>query len=456
MTAASPVGQLLEPVDLAREDVLEHVEVLDLLLVGDVEEQALGALGELLRLALALVNRLLDRLRGGRAGGAGASSAGRSGRSGAALPGTGTVEASCETPSRPPASLELALLLEQLRDGERVDRLAALVEALDRAEDEPVALAVEVLVGEPDVEDDRVHRPLGDHQGAEHRLLGLEVLRGDVCGCGFHLGPPFRGPAAAAIAPFRNPGVRQTTAADGAPDRFPLTGKEAIPVRARVSFGAHGPIRGRDSARAGAGRPRRRRPGAGGGPRPWCRRRHRGARPDGGGRRRPRGGALGGAGGAALPRRRAPGARPGPPARRRLEGGDRRAARTRPGARGADHRRAVARGPRRLPDGGRHGRDRGALPRVPSSIRRAAGTTPPSPDSPSSTRSPCRRSWSRAARDPFGMPAGGPNRELAEVAGNHGLKADLEASRDRDRRLAADRDRLADPGGPTSPRRRSS
>jgi predicted alpha/beta-hydrolase family hydrolase len=29
--------------------------------------------------------------------------------------------------------------------------------------------------------------------------------------------------------------------------------------------------------------------------------------------------------------------------------------------------------------------------------------------------------------DPFGMPAGGPNREIVEVAGNHGLKADLDA-----------------------------
>ncbi len=28
--------------------------------------------------------------------------------------------------------------------------------------------------------------------------------------------------------------------------------------------------------------------------------------------------------------------------------------------------------------------------------------------------------------DPFGMPAGGPGREIAVVAGNHGLKADLE------------------------------
>ena len=44
--------------------------------------------------------------------------------------------------------------------------------------------------------------------------------------------------------------------------------------------------------------------------------------------------------------------------------------------------------------------------------------------------------------DPFGMPAGGSWRELAVVAGNHGLKADLE-SRGRDRRLAAGRDRLA-------------
>jgi uncharacterized protein len=29
--------------------------------------------------------------------------------------------------------------------------------------------------------------------------------------------------------------------------------------------------------------------------------------------------------------------------------------------------------------------------------------------------------------DPFGMPRGGPDREIVEVAGNHGLKADLDA-----------------------------
>ena len=33
----------------------------------------------------------------------------------------------------------------------------------------------------------------------------------------------------------------------------------------------------------------------------------------------------------------------------------------------------------------------------------------------------------QGASDPFGMPAGGPNRSIVTVPGNHGLKADLEA-----------------------------
>ena len=177
--------ELLEAVDLPREDVLEHVEVLGLLLVGDLEEQLLRPLGELIRLALAVVDRALDLVRGreqtaqqrvllddprvvlGVAGD-------RNGRGevGDRLAATG--------------GLEVARLAEKLRDRERVDRLAALVQRLDRAEDQPVAVAVEVLLSEADVEDDRVHRHLRHHQGAEHRLLGLEVLRWDVGGGGFH------------------------------------------------------------------------------------------------------------------------------------------------------------------------------------------------------------------------------------------------------------------------------
>ena len=33
-------------------------------------------------------------------------------------------------------------------------------------------------------------------------------------------------------------------------------------------------------------------------------------------------------------------------------------------------------------------------------------------------------------RDPFGMPPPGPNREVATVPGDHGLKQDLDAVRD--------------------------
>jgi hypothetical protein len=181
----APARQLLEPVDLAREDVLEHVKVLDLLFVGDVEEQPLGPLGQLHRLALVLVDGLLDRVRGAQ----------QAAQERVLLDDPGVVAGVARHRDggrelgdavAPARLLELALLGEQLRHGERVDWLAALVEPLDRPEDHPVALAVEVLVGEADVEDHRVHRRLGDHQRAEHRFLGLEVLGRYVCLCGRH------------------------------------------------------------------------------------------------------------------------------------------------------------------------------------------------------------------------------------------------------------------------------
>ena len=56
--------ELLEPVDLVVEDVAEDAEVGGLLFVGDFEEQFLGPLGELARLAVALVDPALDLLAG--------------------------------------------------------------------------------------------------------------------------------------------------------------------------------------------------------------------------------------------------------------------------------------------------------------------------------------------------------------------------------------------------------
>ena len=49
-------GELLEPIDLVVEDLVDAAEVARLLLVGDLEEQPLGVLGKLARLAVALAD----------------------------------------------------------------------------------------------------------------------------------------------------------------------------------------------------------------------------------------------------------------------------------------------------------------------------------------------------------------------------------------------------------------
>ena len=74
--------------------------------------------------------------------------------------------------------LELAALLERVDEGDRVDGLALLVEREAGAEDDPVALAVEVGRGE-DL-GDRSDRARREQHRAQHRLLGLEILRRDV------------------------------------------------------------------------------------------------------------------------------------------------------------------------------------------------------------------------------------------------------------------------------------
>ena len=80
--------------------------------------------------------------------------------------------------------LELAVLRQRLGDREDVDRVGVLVQADDRLEDRAVAVAVEVLGLEANVEQDRLDRRLRDHHRPQHRLLGLEVLRGDdAAGC---------------------------------------------------------------------------------------------------------------------------------------------------------------------------------------------------------------------------------------------------------------------------------
>ena len=78
----------------------------------------------------------------------------------------------------PPGALEHALALELGAEGDDVDLLAALVQREDGLVDEAVGVAVEVVGGE-ELDDDRDGVGIDQH-GAEHRLLGLEVVRRQV------------------------------------------------------------------------------------------------------------------------------------------------------------------------------------------------------------------------------------------------------------------------------------
>jgi hypothetical protein len=74
--------------------------------------------------------------------------------------------------------LELPALLERVDEGNGVDWLPLLVQRKAGTEDDPVALAVEV--GRREDLGDRPDRARRDQHRAQHRLLGLEVLRRDV------------------------------------------------------------------------------------------------------------------------------------------------------------------------------------------------------------------------------------------------------------------------------------
>ncbi len=175
--------QRLELVDLVGEDGADLAEVRGLLLVGDAEQQALGRLDHLEGLAVAVGDRLLDRLRrriqpphqrvllDDR--GVVLGAAGRRDLGGEA--GDHVLAADL---------LELAVLLERLGHGQHVDRVGVLVQADDRLVDRAVAVAVEVLGLEANVQQHRLDGGLRDHHRPQHRLLRLQVLRGhDAAGC---------------------------------------------------------------------------------------------------------------------------------------------------------------------------------------------------------------------------------------------------------------------------------
>ena len=93
------------------------------------------------------------------------------------LPTAGTEPASEVDRGAAADALELAGLLEVLDEREGVDRLADRVQVEHRLEDQAVRLAVEVLRLEALVDDQRGQRGVRQQDGAEDRLLRLEVLR---------------------------------------------------------------------------------------------------------------------------------------------------------------------------------------------------------------------------------------------------------------------------------------
>ena len=170
-------GQLLEALGLVDEDLGDRAEVAGLLGAGDVEEQLLGLLDQLLRLALARVDRLLDPLRGAEqapqhrvllddlrvvAGVAGDRRARGERRDGLAAADL----------------LELVLAAQELGDGQRVDRLGAVVELVDRARRSSRGGR-----GRSPRAASRTSTTTGsiaasrDHHRAQDRLLRLQVVR---------------------------------------------------------------------------------------------------------------------------------------------------------------------------------------------------------------------------------------------------------------------------------------
>ena len=155
---------------------MDRAEVLAAVLVGDLEDRALGHVDEVARERLVAVHARLDFVRRAQqapehrvvADDARVLADVADGRDG---PG--------EQVDRRAAAdgVEVARLLEVLDERERVDRLAERVQVEHRLVHAPVALPVEVVRVQPLVDDQGRERGVRQQHRSEDGLLGLEVLR---------------------------------------------------------------------------------------------------------------------------------------------------------------------------------------------------------------------------------------------------------------------------------------
>ena len=159
----------------------EQAEVARLLFVGDFEEQLLGPLRELPRLAGPLVDPALDLL-------AGAEQPPQQRvllddlRVVLGVAGRGHFRGKLGDVVLASRFVDLVALGQRLGDAELVDRLGVRVEVVRGFEDQPVPIEVEVRRVQLHLVDYPRQRRLGDQHRPDHRFLGFDVLRRDVGG----------------------------------------------------------------------------------------------------------------------------------------------------------------------------------------------------------------------------------------------------------------------------------
>src|SRR5689334_5026295 len=171
------LGRELLPLgDLDVQDLADLAEVLRAVVVGDLEDGALGALDDLARWRLVAVHAGLDLVGGGEQAAqeraladdlrvlAQVADSGDGGRERVDL-------------GLAAGRIEAAARAQVLGDREDVDRLARGEEREHRLVDLAMALAVEVLGLQPLLDDERVVRAIGEQHGPEDGLLGLDRVR---------------------------------------------------------------------------------------------------------------------------------------------------------------------------------------------------------------------------------------------------------------------------------------
>ena len=169
-------GELLPLAHLGVQDLADEAEVLLAVVVGDLEDGALGPLDELARRRLVAVDAGLDLVGGGQQA-AQQRAVADDLRVLAQVADGGDRRGERVDLRLAAGRVEPAARAQVLGDGEDVDRLARREEREHRLVDLAMALAIEVLDLQALLDHERVVRAIGEQHRPEHGLLGLDRVR---------------------------------------------------------------------------------------------------------------------------------------------------------------------------------------------------------------------------------------------------------------------------------------